>query len=165
MSDHLHPASLEAQTHALFSGPSTEVVNRIAAHVYELTEHGVVYSEGSPKVMIVPTPEGDKRLQIEVAEAYLEIEASKLWRGRRRSIIRGLEPGEMVSFNSRSGVLSFVKTQDGDNIMLRSLVDIDSGDRYVTPTAVSELLGMEHDHQARLMLTPTGELQFTKVSV
>jgi hypothetical protein len=145
------PPKEELKTLMFFDRPSDAVAPDLSERVMEKDDNKqITYSDGKAKIIRIKTQEGEKRFKVKLVEPYLEVEAMQVWKSKRLERIRSLQPGEIVCFNFRGAVLSFIKTRGGDNILLRVLEDLDTGDVISTPTAVSALLGLTHDAEAKL---------------
>lgn len=107
---------------------------------------------------------GDQKFRILSVKVFLEKEAHSVWKGKRAEKIRNLAAGEIIAFNSRGSVLTFIKTQSADNLLLQSLENVEIGERILTPKAVSALLGMSHEQEARLTLMQDNTFRFEKLS-
>lgn len=151
--------SMEARTQAFFNKPADEVVKELAEKVRETDEDNINYSVGTPKFLQV----GTKKYKIKEAEAYLEKEAGKIWQNKRIEAIKALASGEMIAFQYRTSVLPFIKARSGDNILIRSLEDTDTGEIIGNPTEVSKILKLTHNDEGRLTFVDPDTLRFEKL--
>lgn len=148
--------SMEARTQAFFSRPSDEVAKELAEKVRETDGDNVTYLEGTPKFLQI----GTKKYKIKEAEAYLEKEAGRVWQNKRIEAIKALAYGEIIAFQYRSSILSFIKAQGGDNILVRTLEDSATGEIIGSPIAVSKILGLTHNGEGRLTFIDESTIKF-----
>lgn len=153
----------ELETRRFFERPADIVVSELSARVYEKDGDQVQISDGQAKIIQVDTPEGAKNYRITSAEAYFAREATRIWKGRRSAEINALAPGEAITYRSRSGELTFIKTVGADNILLRGLEDTESGQRLNNPTEVSQALGLTHRQEGRLSLVEQDRFRFVRI--
>lgn len=153
----------EMRTQIFFDRPAGLVVGELAEHVYEKDEGKVMVSDGQAKTLQIATPEGDRSYKITLAQDYPETEAIRVWKGKRAEQIRSLAPGETITYRSRAGELTFVKTRGADNILLRGLEDLTSGKKIQSPTEVTRTLGLSHGDGGRLTVAGEDQLRFEKI--
>lgn len=155
----------ELETTAFFDRPSDEVVIDFSESVYDVV-HGVVETRpgtNSPKTIVVPTSEGDQEYKVVLAQAYSEDDPGRIWKGIRLAQIRAMVPGEVVVYRARSGTLPFVKTRGGDNILIRELKNVGTGERLTNPTAVASVFGLSHREEGRLSFSGPNILRFERI--
>lgn len=153
----------EMRTHVFFDRPADLVVGDFTEGVYEKHDGKVTVTKGQAKILEAGGPEGDRAYRITLAEAYQETEAIRVWKGRRAEQIRALAPGETVTYRSRAGELTFVKTRGADNILIRGLEDVGTGKKIQTPTEVSRTLGLSHGDEGRFTFTAEGRLRLERL--
>lgn len=152
---------IDHETLAFFNRPAADVVADIAERVYIVDTPKALFPEGRAKTLVIGGEHGGERFKITLAEPYSEDDASQVWQGSRLERIKGLQPGGIVAFTFRSGTLSFIKTTNGDNVLLHGLVDLTSGDQLVKPTQVSKKLGLSHGEEGQLTVRQD-EIIFSK---
>lgn len=153
---------LDEDTRKFFSKPASEVVAKIAERYYLADQKIKDAVPGKAKDLIIPTDEGERTFRILLAQAYAENDANQTWKGTRIQEIRSLTPGEIIAYGTRAGVLPFIKTIDGDNILLRVLEDIATKEKVETATAIAKILGLKHKNVGRLKLIDD-RLKFERV--
>lgn len=137
-------------TMIFFDRSVDKVVSEFADEVYRKIEGKVVISEGKGKKLSVFTESGERNYKIVQAEPYSEQEPTLVWKGKRSHQIRSLGAGETITYASRSGKLTFVKTRGADNILIRKLKDLETGQVIENPTQVTNVLGLSHGDEGRL---------------
>lgn len=156
--------TVEIKTRTFFGRPADIVVPELAANVYGKDGGKVTLTPGQAKIIEVETPEGARNYRVEVAEAYFEQEATPIWKGKRAEQIRGLAGGETITYRSRSGELTFVKTRGADNILIRELVEVETNERVPNASKVTKTLGLNPGATGRLTLVDSNHLRFTRTS-
>ncbi|OGE64621.1 hypothetical protein A3I48_00250 [Candidatus Daviesbacteria bacterium RIFCSPLOWO2_02_FULL_36_7] len=156
--------TVEIKTRTFFSRPADIVVSELAANIYGKDEGKVTFVSGQAKIIKVETPEGVKNYRIAVAESYLEQEASPIWKGKRAEQIRGLAAGETITYRSRSGELTFIKTTGADNILIRGLKEVETGQDIINASEVTRTLGLNPGATGRLTLVDNDHLRFVRTS-
>lgn len=151
------------RTNSFFKRPADAVARDIAKRVYDPEKKKSEFVEGNPKVVIVDTPLGETRYRITLAEPYLEQEAGKVWQTARLEKIKALASGEVIAFTFRSSSLSFIKTVGGDNVLLRELENMETGEKTKSPTEVTKILGLSHDQEGRLTNLGRGVLKYERL--
>ncbi len=157
--------SNEARTHAFFDRPAAELVADMAEQVYERTEEGeVTYKPGHAKTILVDTPQGTKEYRVTVAEAYSASKPNRVWKGVRAEEIASLEPGMVVAYRYRAGILPFEVAHGADNVLIREMVDEVSGEKIVNPKAVAGVLGLAHGDRGRLTFFGENQFRFENIN-
>lgn len=146
-----------------FNRPVETVADEFSVGIYNHKTKKVVATGNPGRIVVVTTPEGDKQYRVTVVEPYLEQEASPIWKGKRADEIRNLADGELISYNSRSGELTFIKTTGADNILIRGLEEIGTGLKITTASEVTRKLGLSQREIGRLTLVEGNQFRFAKV--
>ncbi len=154
---------LEAKTLAFFNRPAQEVALELAQRAYTADQKEKQAKNGQPKEVQIPTEEGDRSYKVLLAQAYAENDAMQTWKGKRLQQIRTLTPGQIITFRSRVGILSFIKTTAGENILIRAVENTETGEKFETATKVSNLLGLSHGEIGRLRFTNGSKLRFERL--
>lgn len=95
---------------------------------------------------------------ISSVEAYREANATSAWQ-KRIPEIKKLHPAETITYQSRSGQLTFIKAGKGaDNIMIRELQTVEKDTKTKNPTAVTRLLGLQPGMKGKLVYLPEQNL-------
>lgn len=152
---------LETETQLFFDRRSKLVVPELAAEIYQPGVKRSEFEKGTPKTLLVPTLQGEKEFLITLAQAYSEEEATKLWGGERLNQLRALNPADVIAYYYRAATLPFVKTKDGDNILLRELLNLETRGTIPNPTAITRLLGLSHGMVGRLTLVDEDSFRFS----
>lgn len=142
----------EERTQAFFRRPTQTVVADLAERVYERNVKEEYWQEGSAKLIQINTPDGLRTFRITAAEACPEASATAIWRGKRANEIRELPTAATVTYQSRAGEMTFIKTQGADNIALRALEDMQTGERFKNAKQVTRALGLNVGGINHLML-------------
>lgn len=155
----------ELEVEAFFNRPSEEVVGNLSEKAYDVVYGVVEIRDGtnSPKTIVVSTPEGDKEYKVALAQAYSEDDPGRIWKGIRLAQIRAMPPGGVVVYRARSGTLPFVKTRGGDNILIRELENVGTGEKLTNPTAVASVFGLSHREEGRLSFSGPNTLRFERI--
>lgn len=146
-----------------FNRPVETVASKFSVGIYDHETKKVVATRNPGKIVVVTTPEGDKQYRVTVVEPYLEQEASPIWKGKRADEIRNLADGESITYNSRSGKLTFIKTTGADNILIRGLEEIGTGFKMTTASEVTKTLGLGPREIGRFTLIEGDKFRFVKV--
>lgn len=146
-----------------FSRSVGTVATEFAAGIYDRKNKSVTATGNPGKIMQVSTPEGDKQFRVTVVEPYLENDATLIWKGKRAEEIRDLASGETITYRSRSGELTFIKTTEADNILIRRLEEVGTGLKIATASEVTKILGLTQREIGRLTLIEGDQFRFVKV--
>ncbi len=152
----------EIRTARFFGRPADLVVSEFAAGVYEKDGDKVTITAGKAKILQIDTAEGLKDYRVELAEAYLEQNATRIWKGKRAAEIHSLNPGETITYRSRSGELTFIKTTEADNILIRGLTELGTERAIITPSEVTKTLGLTHGATGRLTFVEKDRFRFIR---
>lgn len=156
----------EERTRVFFDRSSDAVVDELSSRIYSAREGErpeIVKGKGKGKELTVFTSEGEKIYKITLAQAYLETDAIRVWKGKRMQQIKLLAPGEVVGYNSRAGKLTFIKTRGAENIQIRELTEIGTDKKTKNSTEVTEMLGLSHGEEGRLTFVDENRLRFEKI--
>lgn len=156
------PKSPEERTTAFFDRPSIDVAQELSERVYLFGLRKGQFPKGDAKTILISTPEGEKRYKITVTEPYAEEGVNRVWKGTRLQKIRSLQPGEVIAFQYRAAILSFIKTVGGGNILIREIEDEESQEKTKSPTQVSQKLGLAHGQEGRLVYQENDVLEFRR---
>lgn len=146
-----------------FSRPVGTVATEFATGIYDRKNKSVTATGNPGKILQVSTPEGDKQFRVTVVEPYLENDATLIWKGKRAEEIRDLASGETITYRSRSGELTFIKTTEADNILIRRLEEVGTGLKIATASEVTKILGLTQREIGRLTLIEGDQFRFVKV--
>lgn len=139
------------------------VATEFAAGIYDHKTKSVTTTGNPGKIMQISTPEGNKQFRVTVVEPYLEDDATPIWKGKRANEIRALAAGETITYRSRSGELTFIKTIEADNILIRGLKEIETGREIATASEVTRALGLIQREIGRFTLVEDNKFRFIKV--
>src|SRR3989338_6931347 len=92
------PTPAEKKTRAFFGRPANIVVSELSGNVYEPQKRMAEFAEGKAKIIRVPTPVGETRFKITLAEAYSGEDAIRVWQRARLEKLRSLLPGGIIAF-------------------------------------------------------------------
>lgn len=146
-----------------FNRPVGTVATEFAAGIYDRKTKSVTATGNPGKIMQVATAEGDKQFKVTSVEPYLEADASPIWQGKRADEIRALTGGETITYNSRSGKLTFIKTMGADNILIRGLEEVGTGLKINTASEVTKALDLSQREVGRLTLVEDDQFRFARV--
>lgn len=138
------------------------VATEFAAGIYDRATKSVTATGNSGKIMQVSTPAGDKEFRVTVVEPYLEGDATPIWKGKRADEIRALAAGETITYRSRSGELTFIKTTEADNILIRGLEEIGTGLKIITASEATRVLDLTQREIGRFTLVEGDQFRFVK---
>src|SRR3990167_6822874 len=141
---------IDKKTDRFFSRQAEIVVREFADMVYEPDKPRGQYERGKSKVLIIGSQRKEKSYRVVLAEAYGEEDATRVWQRGRLERLRSLPPGGVVAFAFRASTLSFIKTKGGENILIRELEDVETGEKLKSPTEVTRILGLTHGEEGRL---------------
>lgn len=142
---------------------SVEVVaQELSERIYDRSIHLAVKTNNPGKIIRISTPEGDRDFKIAVAEPFLELDATPIWKGKRAEKLRQLNPGETITFRSRSGVLTFIKTEGADNIFLHTLENLATKQK-IGASRISGLLGLSSGDTGRLSFIENDQFEFIRL--
>ena len=156
------PITPELFTEFFFNRPAEIVVADLAAQVYGIENDHTVIQEGNPKLLQLALDVGIKTYRIMTAQAYQQVNTAKIWKGKRAEQINKLPSGGVVTYKSRASELTFIKTSGADNILLRQLEDIETGEVIPNATGVSQALHVTHGDTGRLLFENGSKLILTK---
>ena len=94
------PITPELFTEFFFNRPAEIVVADLAAQVYGIENDHTVIQAGNPKLLQLALDEELKTYRIMTAQAYQQINATKIWRGKRSEQIDKHPPGGVVTYRS-----------------------------------------------------------------
>lgn len=102
---------------------------------------------------------GSKRFLLAQARSYNIDSPGRNWKGARTEELKSMNPGEVIAYDFRGSLLSYLIVAGGDNIMLRSFENVQSGEILSRCREVTEALGFtEHGQKGRLtLMDPEGE--------
>lgn len=152
----------EEKTISFFDRPANEVVRDLSERIFIKGVPKRDLPQGTPMAITVMTEEGIEKFKITLAEPYAGNDANRIWKKSRSEVLKDLEPGTVVVFSYRDGILPFISTQGADNILIRELQNTGTGDRVVNPTNVAKVLGLSHGDSGKLNFTSGDELKFTR---
>ncbi len=158
------PKELDEKTLIFFDRPSNNVALELAQKTYSSAQKPGEAEDGTPKEIQITVGEEEAVFKVVLAQSYLESDANRIWKTRRLQQLKELLPGDIQTFRSRAGLLSFIKTTGGDNILLRRLEDVLTGEQINSATEISKLLGLSHNERGRLRFIDDNRLRFEKVS-
>lgn len=149
-------------TRSFFDRQVDEVAVNLGDRVYRKVNGVVVLSEGRGKILVVPTPEGDQEYQITCVEAYDFENAAPIWKGKRAAEIRDLFGGDTITYRTRSGTLTFAKVQEANNILIRGMENLSTGEKLQNATQVSNALGVTPGDIGRLAVVDQDRFRFVR---
>lgn len=154
----------QRETEAFFGRPVQIVAREFAVGLYDHKTKLVTPTGNPGKTVVVSTPEGDKEYRVTIVEPYLEVNATLIWQGKRAQEIRDLSAGETITYNSRSGKLTFIKTTGADNIWICGLEEVGTGEAKAktTPSEVTKTLGLVSRDIGRLTLIEGDRFRFVR---
>lgn len=135
---------------------------RLSHNQHELDETRAFFSRAVEDVASTLTAQRviveETEYSISSVEAYRESNATSAWQ-KRIPEIKKLQPAETITYQSRSGQLTFIKAGEGaDNIMIRELQAVEKGTKTKNPTAVTKLLGLQPGMKGKLIYLPEPNL-------
>lgn len=152
----------QRETEAFFGRPVETVAKEFAAGLYNHKTKLVTPTGNPGKTIVVSTPEGDKEYRVTAVEPYLEVNATLIWQGKRAEEIRNLSAGETITYNSRSGQLTFIKTEGADNIWIYGLEEAGTRKATTNPSEVTKTLGLVSRDIGRLTLVEGDRFRFVR---
>jgi|GEM_PF-3427013 len=150
-------------TQSFFHRPAHDVVRELSERVYIRGDDPVRFPFGNAKVLPIDIGEGLRDYKITLAEAYSEEDVVAVGQKGRLPILQGMISGEVIAFPYRSARLSFIKTINGENILIREIEDLATGKRTRTATEVTNILGLSQESWGKLTLLEDGMLHFTQI--
>lgn len=163
MSEETLRTTEEERSAAFFDRIALAVAVEISERVFILGLAEGRFPKGAPKVIRIPGAGGDKSFKVTLVEAYTEEDMEALGLYSRLEKIRSMRSGEVVAFAYRAGLLSFIKTRGGENILIRELEDFESGERTRSLSQVTKTLGLEKGEMGKFIFD--GEnLTFSKIN-
>ncbi len=152
----------EYATRAFFDRPANVVVGQLAERVFVDGRPAGSLPYGDPLIIQVGDGETNREYRITEAEAYTPNEASHQWKGKRLAKLERMQPGEVVAFNHRGQFLSFIKTTGGENVFIRGLEDVETGQRFDSAHHVTTILGLQPWEDGRLVLVDEERARFER---
>ncbi len=154
---------MNAERIRFFDRPGQLVAPDLAAHWYTHipTKEKVkpTLHDGQAKILGLETTVGMQAFDIQEAVIFTADETMSRFGGSRGREIGALEAGEIICYNSRGIILTFVKTQGPENIMISSLRRVDHqgnplyGDEAEVSASKVAVLAQLH-HKATGQLSP-----------
>lgn len=151
--------SFEAQreeTRQFFDRPGQLVVASLSTRWAVHPDRKTV-NPGEGQIVGLQTQAGVKYYQVEDAVLYTHQYTQSRWSHSRGPEIKALEPGEGIGYDSRGHVLTFLKTQQSENIQLAALREVDRrgdplpGDEMVLSSSkIAPAIGLRHKEHAQV---------------
>ena len=156
----------EEATRAFFDRPAEEVAAEISTFWMNHENRSEVH-QGQGKILAIVTPFGTRRLfRISQVYVYSNEYTFNRWPSSRAPEIDSMQPGELISYVSRSATLTFIKTRGAENIQLDHLWEEDKyGDPLRNPdselgsSGVAKVAGLGHKDRSHLELLNLREEQ------
>lgn len=140
-----------------FDRPGQEVASELSSywfnHSYPSEPH-----RGQAKVLGLQSEAGIRFFTIDEMRLFEDSYTRDRWPKSRSLAIASLDPGEVIAFMSQGQhVLTFIKTQGAENIMLQTLKEVDRfGDplagkeHTLTASNVARIVGLRHGMRGQL---------------
>lgn len=134
-----------------FNHPSIEVAPKIGERWYLAGEDPREARSGQVAFILIPSKAETLEYKILLVEAHSAMAPGKPWQGKRLEELRALPPSAIKAYGSRAGVIPFIVASGGDNIAIRSIENIATGEIAKNATAVAAILNLKHSEEGKLV--------------
>lgn len=158
------PKTVEELTREFFNRPARVVAADIAEKWYSDGEEPRLAIPGRPTILTVANQGNTREFRIKLAQAFSAEKPGKIWKGKVLEELRGLDLGTIVVYRRRIGLIPFLVAQDGDNIALRGIEDIETGEQFTSGIQVATALGLEANQKGKLIYGGFDRFNFSRVA-
>ncbi len=151
--------SFEAQreeTRRFFDRPGQLVVASLSSR-WAIHPDRKSLNPGEGQIVGLQTQGSVKYYRVEEAVLYTHQYTQSRWGHSRSPEIAALEPGEGIGYDSRGHILTFLKTQESENIQLTTLREVDRrgdplpGDEMLLSSSkIAPAIGLRHKGHAQV---------------
>lgn len=123
-------------------------------------ENRAEVNQGQGKILALVTPAGTSRFfRINHVIVYSNEYTYRRWPKARGPEIDSMQSGDLISYVSRAGILTFIKTRRAENIQFSQLEEVDrfgdpirNNDSELAASGVAKVVGLGHKDRSHLEL-------------
>lgn len=155
---------IEKATFGFFNRPAELVAAEFAERWYIEGQKKSVAKPEKASIVSLIINGVEAQFKINLVQAYSATNPGRVWKGQVLDQLKEMQPGELIVYARRVGLMPFIVTQGGDNIALRAAEDLTSCTQLTNASQISRAWRLEANDRGKLLHLGGNRFNFEKRS-